>query len=91
MNPLKPIALAAILHCSIAAGSTWTQTSGPEGGQVMSLAHDGAQFYAGVGGVQRSSDGASTWTAAIACGDRLIRRGAYLVFTSPDDKNPTQL
>ncbi len=64
MNPLKPIAFAAILHCSIAAGSTWTPTSGPEGGRVTSLAHSGAQFYAGVGGVQRSGDAAATWTPA---------------------------
>ncbi len=64
MNPMKPIAFTAILHGSIAVGSTWTPTSGPEGGRVTSLAHGGAQFYAGVGGVQRSSDGASNWTPA---------------------------
>ena len=27
-------ALAAILHCSIAVGSTWSPTSGPEGGRM---------------------------------------------------------
>ena len=41
MNPLKPLAFTAILICSIAAGSTWTPTSGPEGGRVTSIAYGG--------------------------------------------------
>ena len=60
LNP-RPIACSAILICSIAVGSTWTPTSGPEGGRVTSIVHGGAQFYAAVGGVHRSGDGA-TWT-----------------------------
>ncbi len=64
MNPIKLIVPAALFFCSIAVGSTWTQTSGPEGGRVASLAHGGGRFYAGVAGVHRSSDGAATWTRA---------------------------
>ena len=67
MKALKSVAItlgASLLCCSIAVGSTWRPTNGPQGGTVVSLTHNGSQFYAAVGGVHRSSDEAATWTSA---------------------------
>ncbi|HOZ82911.1 MAG TPA: hypothetical protein PKU82_08295, partial [Bacteroidia bacterium] len=60
--------LIAIIFCLLifeTVNAQWTQTNGPEGGDISSIVTDGTNLYAGTyyGGVYRSSNNGQMWTA----------------------------
>ncbi|HTO34828.1 MAG TPA: hypothetical protein VLZ72_01200, partial [Flavobacterium sp.] len=56
--------LTVLIATAVAANAQWQQTSGPEGGSVLSLAISGTNIFAGTygGGVFLSSNNGSSWT-----------------------------
>jgi photosystem II stability/assembly factor-like uncharacterized protein len=49
--------------CTFSTFSQWTQTAGPEGGEIRSMFKNGSTIFAGtmIGGLYRSEDDGSTW------------------------------
>ena len=55
--------LTVLIATAVAANAQWQQTSGPEGGSVLSLAISGTNIFAGTygGGVFLSSNNGGSW------------------------------
>ncbi len=99
---LRLLILTGVATALIGAGARaqWMQTSGPEGGAIPSLFHDGPNLYAGTygnAGVFKSTDGGANWEQKISgmgyqsvevidrCGSYLLASGTVGLFRSTDD------